>query len=67
MLEITEYNIETGEAVTREMTKAEAKAHNDALTAAKEAREAAETKRAEAIAKLETLGLTADDIRAILG
>lgn len=27
----------------------------------------AEAKRAEAIAKLETLGLTADDIRAILG
>lgn len=67
---ITIVNCETGETIEREPNADElAQMELDRIEAEKfeQAKAEAETKRAEAIAKLETLGLTADDIRAILG
>lgn len=60
-------NTLTGEIYEEKLTKAEIAEMETAEVERAEAEAAAEAKRAEAIAKLETLGLTADDIRAILG
>jgi len=63
---VKEHNIETGEVIEREMTAAEI-AQWEADRAEAEAIKAAEaTKAAEKIAVLAKLGLTADEVAALL-
>ena len=69
---ITEINAETGESIVREMTAEEIINHQEQLkiktefNAKKEAAKAeAEAKRAAALAKLEAIGLSEEDLRAL--
>ena len=64
------HNSETNEIfdIEREMTSAELKSYQDAQTAAQAnatAQAGADTAKAAAQAKLEALGLTADDLKAL--
>jgi hypothetical protein len=65
---ITEVNCETGQVTERKMTADEAKqrAADDAIYAAyKNAQVQAEANKVAAQSKLEALGLTADDLKAL--
>jgi hypothetical protein len=71
---VVEYDCETGKSIERDMTVQEAEAHEarqaDAQTAYEAALAAAEAKaaaKASATDKLTKLGLTADEIAAMLG
>ena len=64
---VTIHNVETGEIIERDMTaeeilELEAKAETDALLKAE-----AEAKEAAKAAILERIGLTADELKTILG
>ena len=59
------HNAQTNEIVDREMTDAEFKSWNDANKADEQAKITAESKRSAALAKLEAIGLDADDLKAI--
>lgn len=61
-----EHNLETGETSEREMNELELAAYEEAK-AVQAAADNAAAARAAAQAKLETLGLTAEDLKAILG
>lgn len=65
---ITEYNHDTGETIVREMTDKE-QAEYDAVIADSvnqaQIMEEAKAKRAAAIEKLEALGLSAEDLKAL--
>lgn len=68
--QVAEYNIETGQSIVRDMTDDEIAQHeidlanSQAMIAKMDARDAA---KVSAIAKLEALGLTEDEAKAILG
>jgi hypothetical protein len=65
---VTIVNVETGEVITRDANAAELAqlaADKVAGNAIKAALEQAEAAKAMAAAKLEALGLTADDLRAL--
>ena len=65
---ITIHNVQTNEIETREMNDEEFSAYEILLANAKaeaEAKTLAETAKATAQAKLEALGLTADDLKAL--
>lgn len=69
-MQITETNCETGETVEREATAEEQAKHDAelALIAETEAQyEAARLARESAIAKFQAMGLTEDEVKAILG
>ena len=72
--QIKEYNCESGETVEREMTAAETKAYDDAAAVSKKAAEAEAKAEADKVAakasaqtKLAALGLTVDEVAAIVG
>ena len=58
-------NVETGESVIREMTADEFAEYNAIISEQVEANEKAAADKANATAKLEALGLTADDLKAL--
>lgn len=66
MPKITEINCETGEVVEREMTE-EDKAFYDTMTEINVEPDERETLKESAITKLKKLGLTDEEIQAILG
>lgn len=66
MPKITEVNCETGEIIEREMTE-EDKAFYDTMTEISTEPDERETLKQSAITKLRTLGLTDEEIQAILG
>ena len=59
-----EHNVETGEIIEIEMTPAEIKAHEDQLAASAQKENEREAARQ---AVLDKLGLTADEVAALLG
>lgn len=67
MSKIIEHNVETGEIIEREMTKAEADQLKADQAEAKAHAEALEAKAAEKAALLERLGITEDEARLLLG
>lgn len=70
MSQIIEHNVETGEITSREMTKDEIAQNEIASKESNIRRAAIESKQLakdSAIAKLAALGLTADEVTAILG
>jgi len=74
MVDVLEINVPTGERIERDFTAAEKKQRDkDAAAAAAAAQAAAdetaekEAAKSSALAKLESLGLTADEAAAIAG
>jgi hypothetical protein len=74
MADVLEINVLTGERVERDFTAAERKQRDKDIAAAEAAAQAAldeaaakEAAKASALAKLEALGLTADEAAAIAG
>lgn len=73
-LYITEIDCATGESITRAMTKEETEAHLEMAkkAAQQQAEMEAETKakeeaKASALTKLTALGLTVDEVKAVIG
>lgn len=69
-MKILEHNVETGEVIERDATPmelAELEAEANALAAKEAAKEAKESATASAVAKLEAIGLTAEEIAALRG
>lgn len=71
---VIEVDCTTGESITRAMTKEEQEAHAQMAkeTAERQAKEAAEAKakeeaKASALTKLTALGLSVDEVKAIIG
>jgi hypothetical protein len=65
---ILEHNVETNEVIEREMTNAEYAEYQkqqEAIAKGAELQAEAEAKKLAATAKLEALGLTADDLKAL--
>jgi hypothetical protein len=70
MNDVLEINVETGDRVERDFTAAEKKQRDKDMAAAQAAADEAaarEAAKASALAKLEALGLTADEAQAIAG
>ncbi len=67
MLEIKIVDASTGKETVREMTEKELKEFEKAQLTAQEEQAAREEAQAARVAKLEALGLTPDDLRALLG
>jgi hypothetical protein len=74
MSDVLEINVPTGERIERDFTAAEKKQRDKDIAAAEAAAQAAadeaaarEAAKASALAKLEALGLTADEAAAIAG
>jgi hypothetical protein len=74
MSDVLEINVPTGERIERDFTAAERKQRDKDIAAAEAAAQAAadeaaakEAAKASAFAKLEALGLTADEAHAIAG
>jgi hypothetical protein len=74
MSDVLEINVPTGERIERDFTAAEKKQRDKDIAAAAAAAQAAadeatakEAAKASALAKLEALGLTADEAAAIAG
>lgn len=68
MSKVLEHNVATGEVIERDMTADElaiAKKDAEDFKAKAEALAEAEAKKASALAKLEALGLDADDLKAL--
>ncbi len=68
MTTVQEHNVATGEVIVRDMTEAEmAQIEIDKaeIQVAKKAAEAAQLAKENAQAKLEALGLTGDDLKAL--
>ena len=63
---IREHNTETDEVIDREMTDAEAAAYAMAVETIQASEAAAEAKKASKAAVLEKLGLTAEELAALL-
>ena len=61
------HNLETNELIEREMNAAEIKIYNARIAADEEQQAIAETKAAEKQAILDRIGLTADELKTILG
>ena len=61
------HNIETNELIEREMNAAELKLHNQRNAESEELEVIAQTKAAEKQAILDRIGLTADELKTILG
>ena len=66
-MKIIEVNCETGEEVLREATKAEKDERKARLEQLAQAEAEAEAKAAEKQAVLDRLGLTADEVKLLLG
>jgi len=62
---IIEHNVETGEVVEREMTKAELSNYEKQVADVQAQSEAIKVAKEAAQAKLAALGLTADDLKAL--
>jgi uncharacterized membrane protein YqiK len=65
---VLEHNVETNEVIEREMTDveyAEYQKQQEAIAKSAELQAKAEAEKAKATAKLEALGLTADDLKAL--
>lgn len=67
MSNVIEHNVETGEIIEREMTAQELAQWNKDQEAAAKAKAEAEAKAAARQAVLDRLGLTADEVRLLLG
>lgn len=67
MSNVIEHNVETGEIIEREMTAQELAQWNKDQEAAVKAKAEAEAKAAARQAVLDRLGLTADEVRLLLG
>ena len=65
MSSIIEHNVETGEVVEREMTKAELSNYVKQVADVQAQSESIKNAKESAEAKLAALGLTADDLRAL--
>lgn len=67
MEKIIEHNVETGEVIEREMTKAEGDQYKKDVAAAKAKAEALAEAATARQALLDRLGITADEARLLLG
>lgn len=61
------HNVSTGEVIEREMNDEELQAHNDQLTQMAADKAAAEAKATAKQAVLDKLGLSAEEVAALLG
>lgn len=69
-MSIVDHNVETGEVIERELTtqeKAQMKTDAAEFAAREAARQAKETATQSAVAKLQAIGLTAEEIAALRG
>jgi hypothetical protein len=65
MSSIIEHNVETGEIIEREMTKAEFTKYEKQVAEIQAQSQSIKTAKESAEAKLAALGLTAEDLRAL--